>query len=331
MNKIDYLRKHFSEILHVYIGNKINIISKYFYLLDWLFAFLLHGASINDYFAYGFYKTRYNGRREFITYRQHKKIQNKCNKIIEDRQLCRDKVKFNNCFNNYLGRQWLDIDHCTFDEFKDFVSSVDSIFVKDNNGFCGRNIEVYKSEDVQLQELYMKLKGDDKHKYIIEEKLLQTGELAEFHPWSVNTIRIVTIYDDRSDVVHFMKANLRIGNKKNKLDNFHHEGIAAHIDIDTGVITSLGYDKYNNTYINHPVTNKQIVGFVVPYWQKCKQHVEDIARLFTTVRYVGWDIVLQDNGSFLLIEANDNADHDIQQLHNGGLWKQYRKIMQTLS
>lgn len=54
------------------------------------------------------------------------------------------------------------------------------------------------------------------------------------------------------------------------------------------------------------------------------------ARHIPTVRYVGWDIVLLEGGKFLLIEGNDNADHDFQQLHYRGLWKEYKKMLKQL-
>ena len=85
-----------------------------------------------------------------------------------------------------------------------------------------------------------------------------------------------------------------------------------------------------NFFFNHPITGKQIIGFKIPYWQECKEFVMKAARHIPTVRYVGWDIVLLEGGKFLLVEGNDNADHDFQQLHYRGLWKDYKKILKQL-
>ena len=81
----------------------------------------------------------------------------------------------------------------------------------------------------------------------------------------------------------------------------------------------------------HPITGKQILGYQIPYWEECKKFAEKAARHIPTVRYVGWDIVIMENGDFLLIEGNDNADHDFQQLHNKGLWKEYKVLLKQLS
>ena len=152
----------------------------------------------------------------------------------------------------------------------------------------------------------------------MEEQISQIQDLAEFHPWSINTIRIVTLYDTVKDTVHIMSARLRIGNKKNSVDNFHFYGIGANINIETGLIDSVGYDAYNKTYLVHPITKKQIIGFQMPYWNECKDFAVNVAKRIPTVRYIGWDIVMQENGHFVLIEGNDNADHDFQQLHYSG-------------
>jgi len=329
--KVAYAKLRFRNMTQIYIGENVSLFMKSFYFFDWLIAFIIHGASISNYFLYGFYKKRYNEKKEYITYRRLLKIQDICNKIIEDRQLCRDKIKFNNHFNNYLGRKWIDFNQCTLEEFDHFVNSVNSFFVKDNNGSRGIGVSEYKTEETDIRQLYRRLTKDKDNHYILEEKIIQTSELSKFHPWSVNTIRIVSVYDDKNDILYIMNARLRMGNKKNHADNFHFDGIVANIDIETGVITSVGHDIYNNAYIYHPITGKQIVGFKIPYWTDCKKFVENVARDIPSVRYIGWDIVVQQDGCFLLIEGNDNADHDIQQLHNCGLWKQYKKIMKTLS
>ena len=40
-----------------------------------------------------------------------------------------------------------------------------------------------------------------------------------------------------------MTADLRLGRKGKVADNFHHNGIASLIDVDTGIIYTMGIDK----------------------------------------------------------------------------------------
>ena len=92
----------FEEVRDIYIGKNLSFSRKLFYYIDWLFAYFIHGASINDYFAFGFYDLRYSGRSKYITYRKYLKIQKFCNKK-DDIILCRDKIQFNEYFSDYIG------------------------------------------------------------------------------------------------------------------------------------------------------------------------------------------------------------------------------------
>lgn len=327
--KIKKVKNRFSEMLITYIGKDTNLFQRFFYWCDWICSFLIHGASISDYFAYGFYKLRYNGKTEYITYRRYKRIQDLCNKP-NDRSICRDKIKFNYYFKDFLGREWLNLDEVTEFEFEHFCANKSVLFCKETSGYRGIGTKKIIVKDENLGKLYQDLKSINGSHFVVEEQIKQIGILSEFHPWSINTIRIVTLYDTVSDTVHIMSARLRMGNKKNSVDNFHFYGIGANINIETGIIDSVGYDAHNQTYLVHPITQKQIIGFQIPYWQDCKAFAMTVARKIPTVRYIGWDIVIQDDGHFILIEGNDNADHDFQQLHYKGLWKQYKSILKNM-
>ena len=325
---IKYLITRFKQMKHDYIG-QTSIWMTIWYSMDYLFALLLYGASISDYFAYGFYKLRPAGRNEYITYRRYHKIMQVANKK-EDIHLCRNKLDFNNHFSDFLGREWIDTKTATREELLKFVQKHPIFFAKDVLGFRGDGVKRIDSKKIQIDEFLNKLLDQKDTHYILDEPLSEIKTLQELHPWSINTLRIVTFYDSTLDKVHYMNARIRIGNKKNNVDNFHYDGIGANIDIPTGIITSLGYDTHNRTYITHPITGKQLLGLHIPMWQECIRYIEKAVRHIPTVRYIGWDLVIQEDGKLCLIEANDNADHDFQQLHNKGLWKEYKKLLNKI-
>lgn len=126
----------FREMRTCYVGTKVSFLDKIFYAVDYVFAFIIHGASISDYFAYGFYKLRYKGRKEYITYRRYHVIQNKCNKV-SDRCLCREKNKFNELFKEFLGRDWIDVNNVDEMLFISFCHKYPVIFIKEINGYRG--------------------------------------------------------------------------------------------------------------------------------------------------------------------------------------------------
>lgn len=327
--KVKEIARRFTDIAKIYRGN-LSHIGKIQYFLDYLGAFIIHGASFNDYFGYGFDALNYKGRGKYITLRRTRKLQSICNDKDYIKEF-RDKIYFNTLYSKYLGRRWLDVSNASFDQFETFIKEIgDKVFIKDVLGLCGIGVECIRPSEYSLPELYGRLINDTKAKYLIEEPIIQEGVISELHPWSVNTIRVTTIYNQEEDVVNIMGAVLRMGTGKDHRDNLHAGGIAAHIDVESGVIFKPGFDKTNHEYIYHPDTNKQIVGFVIPEWNNCKEFICEVARKNKKVRYVGWDVVVKGDGTFLLIEGNDNGDHDVQQLFYKGLWPAYKKILNNL-
>ena len=323
-----YLINRFKQMKHDYVGDT-SCFRTCWYVIDYLCAALFYGASISDYFAYGFYKLRPSGRNEYITFRRYHKIMRIANKK-EDIHICRNKLDFNKHFSDFLGREWIDTKTATPEQLHEFILKHPIFFTKDIMGFRGDGVKRIDSTKIQINAFLNDLLSQMDTHYIFDEPLTEILSLKELHPWSINTIRVVTFYDSKHDKVHYMNARIRIGNQKNSVDNFHYDGIGANIDVTTGVITSLGYDTHNRTYITHPITEKQILGLQIPKWQECIHYIEQAVRHIPTVRYIGWDLVIQENGELCLIEANDNADHDFQQLHNKGLWKEYRKLLNEL-
>lgn len=52
-----------------------------------------------------------------------------------------------------------------------------------------------------------------------------------------------------------------------------------------------------------------MIGYKIPSWGKILTLVRDAHIMLKNVRYIGWDIVVLENGDVDIIEANSNADH----------------------
>src|SRR5699024_12306421 len=104
----------------------------------------------------------------------------------------------------------------------------------------------------------------------------QHEELAKFNPSSVNTLRIVTLLD-KDGTVRVMTANFRIGNGEKFADNFHHNGIASLLDVETGLVITSGIDMNMNRYYIHQYNGEQIIDYQIYTWDKvvqiCKKDV----------------------------------------------------------
>lgn len=323
-----YIKNHinkYSLLKNMFIGetNKLENVKIF---LDFCITVIVLGAGINDYFQYNFYKRDYSERKEFIVGRKWKKILIKCNGSTKI-DLFDDKLKFNNKFNEFLKRDWLDVDKSNYDKVSEFILNHDSFFLKQNIGSGGNGISKHISKEIKdLKEFYNRIKGKS---FILEEVIFQDKSLAEFNPSSVNTIRVVTIRD--KDVVHIMDAILRMGNGEKSTDNFHQHGLAMKMDIDNGEVVSLAIDKSNNKYEYHPVTNKKLLGYKVPYWDKVKDTVIKASKVSKDVRYVGWDIAILESGEVSIIEGNCSSDPDITQMPKQvGRWEDYKEVIEKL-
>lgn len=101
--KLKRFLDRFDDLYRVYVVDK-RFINKYplKFFIGWtiFLLFFIHGASLNDYFAYRFINLRFGGRKEYITYRRFNKILKKCNNPKSIRYF-RDKSEFNSKFSEH--------------------------------------------------------------------------------------------------------------------------------------------------------------------------------------------------------------------------------------
>ncbi len=85
-------------------------------------------------------------------------------------------------------------------------------------------------------------------------------------------------------------------------DNFSSGSMYTFVD-DKGKIIVPAIDQDDKTYLNHPITNKEILGFIVPYYDEACQMVKETAKIIPQVKYIGWDVAITPNGP-AIIEGN---------------------------
>src|SRR5699024_2002682 len=264
---------------------------------------------------------------KFIVHRKRMRIVNTCNDL-QDREIFNHKSQFNEIFTDYIGRDWRDLNQCTYEEFYEFTEKHNKFIVKPTEGSHGKNIYFQTiDKETDIEKLYSKVKSE---KALVEEIVVQNDIIGEFNPSSVNTLRVVTLLDKNNDP-KIMIANLRMGRGYRVADNFHHHGIATLLDVETGIIKTSGIDGEGKRYLYHPITGKQIVGFKVPYWKDVCTTVKEAAKLIPTVRYVGWDVAVGKDGRIYIIEGNSAADPDVSQLPDQiGKWPLYEPYIEEL-
>lgn len=172
-----------------------------------------------------------------------------------------------------------------------------------------------------LDEFNIKVKSG--REFLITEIIVQTGIIKEIYPSTLNTVRILTMYDPLSNKSFIASVVQRFGTINSKVvDNWTAGGISALIDKETGSI-GLGtvYPKKGKlTWLKeHPDTGKKFYGEKVPNWNMITDYILKLADKYYFTPYLGWDVIPMSDG-FLILEVNTNSDVNLLQVH-GGLLK----------
>lgn len=280
------------------------------FFADWVLHCRKMGFRIQDYFDYELYNKSYQSRKTFISYRYRNKIIAVCiNK--EDRETyLDDKAVFNETFREFLERDWLDLCGCTWKDMKRFCRKNPTFFAKQRLGQGGEGALYYRNVKHPPEELYAQLK---ENQMILEEYVYQHPSIAAFHPDSLNTIRVLTLTDAHGEI-HVMSAAGRFGRAGKAVDNFHGGGIVVEVDPHTGTVISKGIDRQHNRYAVHPDSGKAFRGFVYPCWDKVIALVRKAAQKLPSLRHVGWDVAVTEQGNAVLIEGNGRPDMNMMQM-----------------
>lgn len=143
---------------------------------------------------------------------------------------------------------------------------------------------------------------------VMIEEILQQHPKMVFGNTSVNTVRVNTLLDNNGKG-HIINCVLRAGVGDSVVDNYCSGGAIYPVDIEFGVITGKGKSRCGDDHMVHPGTNIMMLGYQVPNWQILKKEIVCAAERLQTLRLVGWDVALTDNG-IALIEGNHNPDYE---------------------
>lgn len=174
------------------------------------------------------------------------------------------------------------------------------------------------SKKVTFPELIEKIKG--LNNYFISE-FIEQGEFGNsLYPHTTNTVRIVTMIDPDTSKPFIPIAVQRIGNKTSApTDNWTRGGLSAEVNLISGEI-GAGASYPNNGklefHANHPETDSQIKGQVIPNWIEIKESILHAAARFPYIPYIGWDIIVTEEG-YMVLEGNNFTDVNLLQVHKG--------------
>lgn len=152
---------------------------------------------------------------------------------------------------------------------------------------------------------------------ILQAFLQQSEATARLHPESVNTLRLITFYDQ--DDVLMLSAVIRIGMGSSQVDNISAGGLAVGIASD-GRLKEYGFSKHGKRFSAHPngvVFREQRI----PGFQEAVALVRKLHRRLPDFRLISWDIAFNSLEEPVLIEVNlKQGELDFHQMANGPLF-----------
>lgn len=315
-NKLQYYIRVFKNASFEKLGKVVNNAhersgkNKAAILLDMINCLVRYGAGYNDYVIFEFWNLDHKQRDTYMTRMRSKKFIMFMNDH-DDAHYFDNKNEFNEKFKDYIGRECLDLETATDEDIKNFYNTRKKIFAKMKDLSCGIGCELMKTEDFEDAEAFLAY-SKEKGFATIEDVIENHPDIAKIYPFSVNTMRMITLVDAKGKA-HCIFSVFKMGINGRVVDNY---GLHGPVDIETGEFLYPAHSGDTTAgihYTEHPYSNTPLLGYKVPFMKEAVEMVERAALEVPSMRYVGWDVAITPNGP-AIIEGNNYCAHDFWQL-----------------
>lgn len=200
----------------------------------------------------------------------------------------------------------------------------DRVIIKPLKGSLGKKIHICDTEnpDTLLENI------NNSRPCVVEEIVKQCDFMSKLHPESVNTVRVVTFLQN-DDVVKILYAVLRMGRGTSIVDNGGSGGLLMLVDVETGKVISDATDENTCCYEYHEGLGIRFMDLQIPKWNELLDLSEKLARIEPTVRLVGFDLALTEDG-WVMIEGNDNPQPGKQIILQQGAMPEFRQMIKEI-
>lgn len=157
--------------------------------------------------------------------------------------------------------------------------------------------------------------------FILQQYLEQHKILEQFHPESLNTLRILTARVNNTIVI--LSMYLRMGQNKSFIDNGVAGGIACGFS-ENGKLNKTAYDKFLNEYEKHPNTGVIFNNTEIPGFNDACDFCTSNHKIFPHFTFISWDIGINKYSKPIFIEFNlSTQEIGTHQLINGPLFGEH--------
>lgn len=184
------------------------------------------------------------------------------------------------------------------------------------DSFGGRGIAFFdgsQQTEAELDEIIKNYPSD----IVVQKVVRQSRALAQIHPSSLNTVRLMTFLKPDGSV-KVCSVVLRMGRSGSRVDNASSGGIVAGVAPD-GRLKDCAYTKYGAKFEHeHPDTHVPFHDIVIPHYAELLAQVSRLHQSFPLFRLLSWDMAYNENDNPLMIEVNMcYGELDFHQLTNG--------------
>ncbi len=190
---------------------------------------------------------------------------------------------------------------------------------QDSEGHCYTDNSGTTLNASEMEDFVCRTSLEQDRPYIVQQVLTNHRSLRNYSNGGLATVRLMTVRSLGTSAQPLMAA-LKMPTGDAIVDNFDRGGVAAPIDLDTGVL-GAGLQKKGQLPPDvlhvHPDTGSQITGFTVPCWAECLAlacRAHDLIQ--TQVPVIGWDIAILDDGP-IIIEPNHLPCQNLAQMPGG--------------
>ena len=306
-NKIDAVVEEFG------VDMKANSLTRIGLLFDIFLSHVRYGTNVEDYFLYQFYNRKHRVRKDYVSSWDRSYMMNYANspKYFE---LFEDKRRFVETYGKYMKRSLF-----TFADGEEAYhrwleeNPADRYIFKPAGGCCGVGIFVLPKDSDKIRDYaWLAEQAED---MVAEPFIENCEEVKKIYPGTLNTLRVPTMRKNGKPEIFC--AYLRMGVAGIETDNYSNGGIAAPVDLESGVIYSCAMNRKGKRFVFHPDSVEQLVGFKIPMWEEVKALVLEVADITPEVVYSAWDIAVLPTGP-VLVEGNICGDvAGMQQIHGG--------------
>lgn len=293
---------------------------------DMLFKRLAYGFEPDEYLCFGLEGKSPTELDEWVSDLDRYRYIFSMNDVKQS-QVFNNKSKTYEVFRAYYGRDAVRIKtQADYPAFERFVNEHTEFVKKPVFAGMGRGVELVKRSDISPRAYFDGLVRQGEH--IIEERIRQSDVMARLNASSVNTVRCITLNTRGGIVVPY--TFLKVGRGGSFVDNGGAGGILAGIDEKMGEVITHGYDEMFTEYTEHPDSGVIFKGYRFPRWNEMKAMCCEMAAMTPSVKCIGWDVALTDQG-WIVVEGNGMTQLIVPQIvEQRGIKREFEALMQRM-